>query len=286
MIYIDSRESLPGPYSTPTPTGSPKISNGASQFLSLFTSHHLHTPASIQTLPAADFAFTGHHSLTSMVAIERKLLKGLLSDKRSGRLAGEQLPKLFDHYDPQLCFLLLESDYRINDTGYLEERFDEYSRKWYPTKLGPQPILAQELDSFLTTLSIKTPLIVKQTRNPRESVAWICSLYKYFQEPLAKRHDHLSLHIPIQHALLSKASVVRRVSYALSDVGWERSFAVADRVTKVYCGGDAVAVDDSSVSGVSGTCCLVHMNRKDWSKVPGFGKVLSDKVVKELRGEE
>ena len=59
---------------------------------------------------------------------------------------------------------------------------------------------------------------------------------------------------------------------------------MADRVTKVYCGGDAV--DDSSVSGVSRTCCLVHMNRKDWSKVPGFGKVLSDKVVKELRGEE
>jgi ERCC4-type nuclease len=271
MIYIDSRESLPGPYSAPGPTP-----EGAAQFLALFSSHRSQIPASIRTLPAADFSFAGHSSLTSMIGIERKLLKGLLSDKRSGRFSGEQLPKLFDLYDPSLCFLLLESDYRVNDAGYLEERFDLYTRKWWPTKLGNQAILAQELDSFLTTLSLKTPITIKVTRNPSETVDWICGLYRYFQEPLSKRHDHMALHVPPQHALLSKASTVRRVTYALTNVGWERSHAVAERVKRVYCG------DRNG----TGTCCLVHMERKDWSKVPGFGPVLSDKVVRELRGED
>jgi ERCC4-type nuclease len=264
MIYIDSRESIPSPYAVQLPNG---LLEGAAAWSHLFVTHRSRASTTIHTLPAADFAFSGHASLPSMVAVERKTLKDLLSSKRSGRLAGEQLPKLFDHYDPQLIFLLLESDYRVNPvSGYLEERFGEYSHKWHPTVIGRQAMLGLELDSFLNTISLKTPVTVLKTRNPLETVEAVCSLYHYFQEPLDKRHDHMALHIPQQQAQLTKAGTVRRVAYALDGIGWERSFAVADRVKNVIPG-------------------LSEMSVSEWAMIPGFGKVLAKKVYKELRGE-
>jgi len=239
---------------------------GAEGFAYLFRQHRAALPTQIRMLPAADFCFTGHASLSSMIGIERKTLKDLLSSKRSGRLAGEQLPKLFDQYDPQLVFLLLESDYRVNAaTGALEERFDPYSRKWYPTVIGRQAMLGMELDSFLTTISLKTPITVVHTRNPEETVEFICSLHHYFQEPLHKRHDHIAIHVPALHSNITKASTVRRVAYALDGVGWERSFAVAERVKNVVE--------------------LVGMTPTQWEELPGFGKTLAKRVWKEIRGE-
>lgn len=264
MIYIDSRESIPSPYAVSILS---EVFDGPHAWSHLFATHRTASPTSIRLLPAADFAFSGHASLPSMIAVERKTLKDLLSSKRSGRLAGEQLPKLFDHYDPQFVFLLLESDYRVNPiSGYLEERFGEYSHKWHPTVIGRQAMLGLELDSFLTTISLKTPVMVIKTRNPLETVEAVCGLYHYFQEPLNKRHDHMALHVPQQQAQLTKAGTVRRVAYALDGIGWERSFSVADRVKNVVPG-------------------LSEMSIGDWAMIPGFGKVLAKKVYKELRGE-
>jgi ERCC4-type nuclease len=270
VIYIDSRESLPTAYST----------TGTEDFIALFSSHRTHPPVSARLLPAGDFAFAGHSSLQSLVGIERKTLKGLFKDKRDGRLAGEQLPKLFDHYDPQLVFLLIESDYRTDPaTGHLEEYFP-LARRWMPSKLGSQHLLGKELDSFTTTLSVMARLTVHFTRNPQETVEYVCNLYDYFQSPLDKRHDHLALHIPQERAHLAKAGTVRRMVAALTGVGWERSFAVAERVKRVYCGGMAKVDIAGNVP-----CCLVHMEPLDWMKFDGFGKILSGKVVEELRGK-
>ena len=257
MIYIDDR------------TGSVE--------LAVYFQNHRSKPAvSLKRLPAADFCFTGNgpHG-PSMIGVERKRIKDMLSSIRTGRFSGEQLPKLLDHYE--FPFLVVEGWVKTNyQTGVLEEW---WGKKWSPVHLGSQrePFLALELDSFLTTIELHTRVRVHRTLNEQATLEDIINLQLYFAKPWDKHHAHVALHTPPEYATIGKASTVRRVAAALNGVGWTRSAAVNEYI---HCPADIICRDHRA-------CLDAKMAKlpKDYAKIDGFGKVLSVKMWKELHGE-
>lgn len=259
MIYVDDR-------------------TGSIEMATHFQSHRTRPPISITRLPAADFAFQGDGpDGPCMIGVERKRIKDMLSSIRTGRFSGEQLPKLLDNYE--FAYLIVEGWVRTNyQTGILEAWWGKH---WSPVHLGSQrdPFLALELDSFLATVEIRTSIKVHHTMNEQATVEDVVNLHAYFTKPWEKHHAHIALHTPPEHATIGKASTTRRVAAALGGVGWTRSAAVT-AYPDIYCPAQMVCKDHRA-------CIEAGMDRrpKDWAKVDGFGKVLSQKVWKEWHGE-
>ena len=259
MIYIDDRA-------------------GSGTLLSLFQSHRTRPAVTLRRLPAADFCFSGHGPKgPCLIGVERKTIRDMLQSIRTGRFSGEQLPKLLDHYE--FAFLTVEGRVRINTAnGFLEE---PWGKGWTQLKLGQSPFLGLELDSFLTTIEVRTPIHIHCTRNEAETVEDTLSLHHYFAKPWDKHHAHVALHLPPETATIGKAGTVRRIAYCLGGVGWDRSAAAAQSFKMVahpLCGSDQCPVPPDE--GV-----MVRAEPKDWSKLNGFGKVLSKRVWQELHGQ-
>ena len=75
----------------------------------------------------------------------------------------------------------------------------------------------------------------------------------------------MGIHVPAPYVGVGKASDVRRFAYGLDGVGWERSGAVE---------GHFKTVEEAVMAPV-----------EEWQKVPGFGRVLSNKIWHRLRGK-
>lgn len=256
MIYVDDRL-------------------GSTGMFSVLHSHRSRPQVISRRLPAADFAFPGEgHRGPCMIGIERKRLKDMLNSMRSGRFAGEQIPKLRDHYEH--VYLIVEGTWRIHwDSGLLEE---PYGKEWQPVILGRQPFAALELQSFLTEVMVLAGVHVlvasstartyahrdRQAEEEKMTAEMVVGLEHFHQKPFEKRHRYVALHTPPQYALMGKASFCRRVAAELAGVGWERSGVVADRFKSVEE--------------------MVEAQKGDWAKLPGFGKVLSERVWNQFHG--
>jgi ERCC4-type nuclease len=250
---------------------------GSAELLPLFLSHRTHPPASIRRLPAADFAFSGNgpRDLPVMVGIERKTITDMLNSIRTGRFSGEQLPKLLDYYE--FSFLLLEGVFRIDrQSGML---IQWRNKQWTNIMLGKQSFLGLELQSFLTSIELQTPVRVHYSSDQHETVDTVLALQHYFSKPWSKHHAHIALHIPQDTATIGKASSVRRFANVLKGVGWERSAAV-DISFK--------SIDDLVNVGITLTDEQIAQGRRDGPKIiakmDGFGKVLSQRVYDEMHG--
>ena len=228
-----------------------------------FLTHRTRPTCTLTRLIAGDMCFSGNGANgTCMVGIERKRLKDMLNSIRSGRFSGEQLPKLVDQYE--YSYLILEGIWRSNwESGVLEEI---YGSGWSPVRLNKTgtPFVALELQSFLNTIATQTPVHVLHSSSERDTVDQVIGLERYYTKPWDKHHGHLALHTPPTHVLLGKAGTVRRVAAALDGLGWEKSATVA---------GYFKTVEE-----------MVQADVKEWMKLPGFGKVLANRVWKELRG--
>lgn len=255
-IYVDDRET-----ERPHPTRS--NTKSGTNMLALVQSHRDHPIAKSKHLPAGDFCFAGEGPKgPCLVGIERKRIKDMLSSIRNGRYAGEQIPKMIDHYD--FRFLVIEGRYRTNwHSGILEER---YGRDYAPVLVGKSTFLGLELDSFLISNVLCTPIRVQRTRDPQETVEFVMSLHHRFNKSWDDNMKHVAaIHEPEQYATVGKASTVRRVAHTLSGLGWERSGTVEQHF-------DSVADMVAATPG-------------EWSKLPGFGKVLSQRVWDQLHGQ-
>jgi ERCC4-type nuclease len=245
MIYIDDRV-------------------GSGELLPTFQSHRTSPPCQLSRLIAGDMCFSGNGITgTCMVGVERKRLKDMLNSIRSGRFSGEQLPKLVDQYE--YSYLIVEGIWRCNwDNGVLEEL---WGNGWMPVRLSKtgNAFVALELQSFLNTITTHTGVYVLYSSSERDTVDQVVGLERYYSKPWDKHHGHLALHTPPQHVLLGKAGTVRRVAAALDGVGWEKSSTVAEYFKSVMA--------------------MVDADVKEWMKLPGFGKVLANRVWKELHGE-
>jgi len=253
-IFVDDREDT---------HSHPVYRTTGTDMLSLLRSHRATPLANHKHLVAGDFCFVGEGPKgPCLIGIERKRLHDILNCLRTHRFVGEQLPKLIDHYE--YVYLVIEGRYQSNwSTGLLEER---RGKLWSPVKAGQESyFLSLELDSFLNSLSL-SPVRIKRTADEKETVDWIVSLHHTFSKPWQEHGKKLAgIHTPAEYAIVGKASTVRRVAYTLTKVGWERSGAVEQHFKNVH------EMCDAEV--------------KDWMKVDGFGKVLSNRVYRELRGE-
>lgn len=237
---------------------------------------HRESPTCVEKeLIAGDVCFSGYGPKgPCLIGIERKRTRDMLSSMRKERFSGEQLPKLLNHYD--FIYLIVEARIRTNrHTGILEEK---KGREWTPVHLGSEyTFVGLELDSFLNSIALRTPVRVIRTNDEYETVETCMTLAHSFAKPWDKHHAHIGIYTPDPAALitLGKASSVRRVANQLRGVGWERSGAVDASFERVCCI-NCPETDPKSMCGAS---------KKVWQSLDGFGKVMADRAYRELRGE-
>jgi ERCC4-type nuclease len=251
-----------------------------------FLTHRTRPTCTLTRLIAGDMCFSGNGANgTCMVGIERKRIatkkredglqfRDLLSSIREGRFSGEQLPKLLDQYE--YVFLIVEGIFKTDkDTGYL---MTLNGRQWEMVTIGRSPYYAKELYNFLATIGLNTSVQCIITSGDVETVEHVLRLHEYFQKPWSGHHEHLSLNTAPQHLLLGKAGTVRRVAAALDGVGWEKSGTIAANFKCV------VRPTEGPYKDVPSSQIMCEASVKEWMKLPGFGKVLANRVWKELRG--
>jgi ERCC4-type nuclease len=256
MIHIDRRE------------GGPNQATELSTLSQLFSTHRFHPPTSITTLPAADFYFNGNgpHGPIS-VGLERKRIPDFFQSLHSGRLVGEQLPKLIDLYDH--CYLVLEGQARVDwATGELEESWGGQWRKVGSNHRakGRAVYTGEAMLGAMATISTFTPVKVLRTFGQRDTVDVVATMWHWWSKKWTDHKSHRAIYTPQTTVSIGKASTVRRVAAQLKSVGWERSGVVEQRFR---------SVEEMTAAGPG-----------DWAKLPGFGKVLSERVVRELKGEQ
>jgi ERCC4-type nuclease len=120
-------------------------------------------------------------------------------------------------------------------------------------------------DQYLTELDYLAGIIVKRSRDVRETAAIIKALWTNFQSP---PDEHNSLHQiysqPVSGVLLTKPGLVRRVSKEFDGIGWKRSRDVAEMFKSVQ----EMANAPASV----------------WMTIEGIGKKTAEKVVEQIKG--
>lgn len=271
-IHVDDRE-VPHTHATGPHAGR----TVGIDLLPYIQNHREHPTAIHKRLTAGDVCFAGEGPKgPCLIGIERKRVRDMLSSIRNGRFSGEQLPKLISHYE--YVYLILERERtRTNHvTGVLEEI---RGREWVPLTLGGSEscFLGLELDSFLNTISIQTPVHVISVGDVHDTVETVMTLAHSWSKPWTKHHAHLDLYTPdpAQLITLGKASTVRRMANQLRGVGWEKSGA-ADGAFERVCCINCPETDPKSMCGAS---------KKVWQGLDGFGKVMADRAYRELRGD-
>ena len=261
-IYVDNREKeRVHPHDATRTVGT--------DMLTLLRSHRTHPTAPPKQLDAGDFCFSGNGPEGPvLVGIERKTVKGLLSDIRSGRLSGEQLPKLFREYGVE-SWIVVEGRYRTNwSTGSLEVK---RGRDWVPCVVGTQTFVSLEMEAYLNTLQMCTPLHVKQTVDERSTIEFVLALHHSYSKPWDKHSAHVAIHRPQNHVTVGKASTLRRAAFTLDGICCDRSGLIERYFHSVHALCQATVKDLEKVKDPDG-------------KVPGIGKVLAQKVYDQLRG--
>lgn len=261
-IYVDDREK-----ERPHPTQESRTSG--TDMLALVRSHRDSPTAIPKHLFSGDFCFSGTGpDGDCLIGVERKRIKDMLSSIRTGRLA-EQLVELVRHYE--YSFLVLEGTFRTNwHSGLLE---DKYGRDYSPVYVGKSTFLGLELESALSSIMATTPVRYIRTRSERETVEWLVSLNHAFSKPWDQQLAKVTaIHQPEQYATIGKASTIRRVTNALSGLGWERSGTLEQSYKSVW---DLMSVNPD---------CECIRPARDYEKLPGFGKVLSKRMWDQLHG--
>lgn len=261
-IYVDDRE-----ITRDHPTREDE--KVGTDMLDLIRKHRASPTALHKHLSSGDFCFAGEGSTgPALIGVERKRIKDMLSSLRTGRLA-EQLVAMLNHYD--YSFLVLEGTFRTNwYSGILE---DKYGKDYAPVYVGKSTFLGLELESALTSILATTSIRYIRTRTEKETVEWLVSLNHAFSSPWDKQLAKVTaIHQPEQYATVGKASTVRRVSHALSGLGWEKSGVLEQNYSSVW-----------NMMSTNPECECIRP-AKDYEKLPGFGKVMSKRVWDQLHG--
>lgn len=237
---------------------------------------HRESPTCVEKeLVAGDICFSGDGPKgPCLIGIERKRIRDILTSIRSERFSGEQLPKLLDHYD--FTYLLIEARVRTNwRTGILEEK---KGPDWSPVHLGSESVfVGLELESFLTSIALRTPVRILRTNDEYETVEACLTIAHSFAKPWEDHRAHIGIYTPdpAQMVTLSKASTVRRVANQLHGVGWARSGACDTAFQRIRCI-DCPGTDPHSMCGAS---------LEVWKGLEGFGKIMATRAYNELGGE-
>lgn len=235
---------------------------------------HLGAQATLSHLDAADFAFEGNGPEgPEVIGVERKTVNDLIDSMRGKRLSGHQVRLLSSCYDRQ--FLIVEGNFRPNPESHvLETRREDYGR-WF-TGWG-KPIHFGEVCSYLIGLDANG-IPVLRTTSEYETAAWIVWLWKYYQKPWEEHKSLRSIYAPPPSRPAGKMTweepnLVTKMAAQIPGVD-QKAWAVGKKFGSVV-----------EMVGASEEEWVIQGRPKNGRKVTVIGKVLAEKIVRELRGE-
>lgn len=197
-------------------------------------------PVREKMLRFADFKFAsgpgyapGTHDLDDdgyvVVGIERKKTDELLGAVHDSRFRRKQVQGLLTSY-PGHAWLLHEGVYEPDKQGILLRGrvFTSKNRTrmavLHEAGFTRERHLYENFAKFQHTMHVKARLLSGRTISPEDTVAWLASLYRWYQK---KYKDHKSAYVVDETkpdaVLLTKDSYQRRVLAQLPGVGWGRS---------------------------------------------------------------
>lgn len=238
----------------------------------------------VMNLDCSDACFYGEGPEgMEMIGFERKVLSDLMQSKRDNRLQGFQLPKMSEIF-PTFSHLIIEGIWQSGSSGEIETHVGS---TWRSTK----PLMMyRELDHFLAELTYKRGIYVERTANRQQTVAYLVSRYKFFNEQVWSQHNRTEKIYapcnPIQGAGLS-AGGGRRSGFTKRTVPWlERALlqthevgADAYWVAKVY--GNMENFILASIDELAEV--MVERNTKDGRKQARLGPAKAKKLWNALR---
>lgn len=209
----------------------------------------------------ADFYWLGDEGKVR-VGVERKTIGDLLSCIADGRFAGHQLIKLHESFD--VVWLLVEGEYIADPYGEL--LVTDRTGTFKPVPWGKRAWMHKAVEKYLSTMTHRGGVLVKNTQDRPDSADWIRAEYGWWQEPIEEHKSHRAFH---NHNLMDKVnlvkpSLVRRWANELPGIGWERSLGV-DKHFKAPAE-------------------MVLADAKEWASIDGIGKKTAEAVVEVIRG--
>lgn len=223
-------------------------------------------PAELELLPAGDIELVGRGCGRPMsVGVEYKSIPDMLQCSRDGRFA-EQLRAMRARYE--VSWLLLEGEWRYSPNGPLEVM---ESRGFRAARAGHT---YQEVVAWHLTMIQRGGVLLWQTRDRTESVAWLRSLYwwwmsKDFEEHRAHLDWYTPPYCPDNAFDRSGPSVTQKVAAAL--------LAAGPTVDVNSTRAKAAAAHFPSVRA------MVTADETEWRAVEGIGAKIAKRVVEAVK---
>ena len=227
-------------------------------------------PVEEEMLEFGDMVFRGRGELGKplLIGIEHKkipdLVQSLMSDRLIYQLIGnpEHPGGMLAAYDRN--YLVIEGDWDHDQAGRVVV-FGGLKGRRVPLKGAP---LASVLEQRILTLETRGGLRVRWTRNQKETIRYVCALYRFWVDrDLDDHKSHLAVHAPdLDRALRIPLTLKRQVAAQLPGIGFERSRAVDTHFPSIWA--------------------MVNASEKEWAQVPGIGKTLAKRLVAACRGKD
>jgi ERCC4-type nuclease len=220
-------------------------------------------PVESTTLQYGDLAFVGRGEggLPLAIGIEHKKLPDLINSLATDRLAGHQLTGMQQTYDR--CYLIIEGEWDTDDSGRVVVP-SKFKRMVTPLKGAPA---ASVLESRVWTLEHRGGLRVRWTRNQKETVRHVSTLYRCWTDrDLDEHRSHLAIHAAdLDRALTTPVSLKRRIASLLPHIGYTRSEAVDKHFASIRI--------------------MVDADAKEWMLIDGIGKKTATAIVTAINKE-
>lgn len=154
---------------------------GSKELLPYFSPYNV--PVELTRLDSADAAFFGNGpDGPELIGFERKVISDLATSKRDNRLQGFQFPNMAEMY-PNFIHLVVEGIWRSGNGGQIEVM---HGKGW--VALRPA-MMYREIDHFLAELQYIRGVHVERTANRSDTVAYLVSRYKFFNDQSWSQHD-------------------------------------------------------------------------------------------------
>jgi len=220
--------------------------------------------AELTTLEFADAAFTGNGPDDCLwaIGIERKRISDLVNSMTSGRLAGHQLPGLYNSY--HVYYLLIEGLWRPSPRDGSLEIY--VHKKWMPLTLGSRRFMAKDIYKYINTLSILGGMkIAPVMSTPRESATWISSAYSWWNDKQFWEHSSIEQeYSSTVQFYTKKIPFLQRVAGELTGIGKGKAKAISLHYNSLW---DFMFTDE-----------------KELRNIKGIGKELAESIIKEIHG--
>jgi ERCC4-type nuclease len=140
----------------------------------------------------------------------------------------------FDH-----LYLMLQGEWRRRDNdGVLEEHRRNHKTGgsyWASASHGAREILWRDFESWLCSVTILSGMRLLRVQTWEEGAQYLKLLHSWYQKESHRSHQVLAQakEVHVDHALLVKPPLARRVAAQLPGIGFSRSAAVAARFKTV-----------------------------------------------------